>query len=140
VGEHALADIKSSLIHSWFQTLSLAPISKGHIRALMRKLFDLATLWEYFPADRRNPVELAKLKHVTMSAYRGAIDDTKTASSNARLPLDPRLAGAAPGVTKNLMRHGTIATTFNVYGRTINKEKRLANATVVTTLLTESTE
>jgi hypothetical protein len=93
VGEHALADIKSSLIHSWFQTLSLAPISKGHIRALMRKLFDLATLWEYFPADRRNPVELAKLKHVTMSAYRGAIDDTKTASSNARLPLDPRLAG-----------------------------------------------
>ena len=146
-----LLDIKAALIHSWFQSIKLQPISKGHVRSLMRRLFELATLWEYFPSEQRNPVELVKIKgvtkrakepvvityeqfravvpqlpaHVNMmavvsgclglrvsevlglrwsdidlerhkvsirtSAYRGAIEDTKTVSSNADLPLDPRL-------------------------------------------------
>ena len=146
-----LSDIRPALIHSWFQSLKLQPISKGHVRSLMRRLFELAALWEYFPIEHRNPVELVKIKgvtkrakepvvityeqfravvpqlpaHVNMvavvsaclglrvsetlglrwsnidferntvsirtSAYRGAIEDTKTQSSNADLPLDPRL-------------------------------------------------
>lgn len=146
-----LSDIKPALIHSWFQSLKLQPISKGHVRSLMRRLFELATLWEYRPIEWRNPVELVKIKgvtkrtkepvvityeqfravvtklpaHVNMvavvsaclglrvsetlglrwsnidlerhtvsirtSAYRGAIEETKTVSSNADLPLDPRL-------------------------------------------------
>jgi integrase len=146
-----LSDIRPALIHSWFQSLKLHPVSKGHVRSLMRRLFELATLWEYLPMERRNPVELVKIKgvtkrakdpvvisheqfraivpqlpaHVNMvavvsaclglrvsetlglrwndidlvrqtisirtSAYRGAIEDTKTLSSNADLPLDPRL-------------------------------------------------
>jgi len=146
-----LSDIRPALIHSWFQSLKLHPVSKGHVRSLMRRLFEMATLWEYLPMERRNPVELVKIKgvtkrakepvvisheqfraivpqlpaHVNMvavvsaclglwvsetlglrwgdidllrqtisirtSAYRGAIEDTKTLSSNADLPLDPRL-------------------------------------------------
>lgn len=146
-----LSDIRPALIHSWFQSMKLQPISKGHVRSLMRRLFELATLWEYFPIEHRNPVELVKIKgvtkrtkepvvityeqfravvpqlpaHVNMvavvsaclglrvsetlglrwsnldlerhtvsirtSAYRGAIEDTKTQSSNADLPLDSRL-------------------------------------------------
>jgi integrase len=146
-----LSDIRPALIHSWFQSMKLQPISKGHVRSLMRRLFELATLWEYFPIEHRNPVELVKIKgvtkrtkepvvityeqfravvpqlpaHVNMvavvsaclglrvsetlglrwsnidlerhtvsirtSAYRGAIEETKTVSSNADLPLDPRL-------------------------------------------------
>jgi integrase len=118
----------------------------------MRLLFDRATLWQYLPLERRNPLELVKIKKVTKrskepvvitheqfravvpklpahvnmiavvagclglrvsealglkwsdidwkkriitiqrSAYRGAIEDTKTLSSAARLPLDPALA------------------------------------------------
>jgi integrase len=118
----------------------------------MHKLFDLATLWEYLPLERRNPIEIVKIKNVTMrskesvvlspdqfrdvvkrlpenvnmiavtmgclglrvsealglkwsdidwelqtvtirrSAYRGAIDETKTTSSKAKLPLHPVLA------------------------------------------------
>jgi integrase len=264
-GNMLLPDIRPSLIHAWLQSLTLAPVSKGHIRALMRKLFDLATLWEYLPPEGRNPVELAKIKNVTKrvkepvvitpdqfreivrllpphvnmvailsgclglrvsealglkwsdidwtketitiqrSAYRGAIDETKTASSNAKLPLDPALAallkawrteadpefewvfanpatgmpyqspslqqrwirpageaaglnglgfhslrhsyrswldaiGAAPGVTKDLMRHSDIATTFNKYGRAMSEEKRAANAKVVRALLTATTD
>ena len=60
-----LSDIKPALIHSWFQSIKLQPISKGHVRSLMRRLFELATLWEYLPIERRNPVELIKIKGVT---------------------------------------------------------------------------
>lgn len=52
-------------LHSWFQTLDLAPITKGHIRSLMHKLFDFATLWEYLPLERRNPIELVNIRNVT---------------------------------------------------------------------------
>lgn len=146
-----LTDIRPALIHFWFQSLKLHPVSKGHVRSLMRRLFELATLWEYLSIERRNPVDVIKIKgvtkrakepvvisheqfraivpklpaHVNMvavisaclglrvsetlglrwsdidlegkmisirtSAYRGAIEDTKTLSSNADLPLDPRL-------------------------------------------------
>jgi integrase len=224
----------------------------------MHKLFDLATLWEYLPLDRRNPIEIVKIKNVTKrnkesvvlspeqfrdvvkrlpenvnmiaitmgclglrvsealglkwedvdwqsqvvtirrSAYRGSIDDTKTPASKAKLPMHPLLgellsawkmkcefewifanpatgmpyqspsmqqrrirpageaigieglgfhslrhsyrswldsAGIAPGVTKDLMRHAAISTTFNVYGRALSPEKRDANRKVVEMLL-----
>ncbi len=125
-----LSDIRPALIHSWFQSRKLHPVSKGHVRSLMRRLFELATLWEYLPMERRNPVEIVRIQgvtkrakepvvisheqfraivpqlpaHVNMvavasreripwskvvsirtSAYRGAIEDTKTLSSNADL-------------------------------------------------------
>jgi integrase len=257
-GGHIVSEIRPAEIHAWFQSLDLAPVSKGHLRSLMHKLFDLATLWEYLPLERRNPIEIVKIKNVTRrtkeavvlspdqfrevvrrlpahvnmiaitmsclglrvsealglrwedfdwqhttvtirrSAYRGAIDETKTTSSKAKLPLAPLLAellltwkaqstsqwlfanpvtgmpymspslqqrwirpageaigieglgfhslrhsyrswldvtGAAPGVTKDLMRHSAIATTFNVYGKALSPEKREANNRVVELLL-----
>jgi integrase len=151
-GNMVLSDISPALIHSWFQSLKLQPVTKGHVRSLMRLLFDRATLWEYLPLERRNPLELVKIRKVTRrskepvvitheqfravvsklpahvnmiavvagclglrvsealglkwsdidwekrvitiqrSAYRGAIEDTKTLSSAAKLPLDPALA------------------------------------------------
>jgi len=259
-GGHIVSEIRPAEIHAWFQSLDLAPVTKGHLRSLMHKLFDLATLWEYLPLERRNPVEIVKIKNVTRrtkeavvlspdqfrevvrrlpayvnmiaitmsclglrvsealglkwedfdwqhatvtirrSAYRGAIDETKTTSSKAKLPLAPLLAelllawktqsssewlfanpatgmpymspslqqrwvrpagdaigleglgfhslrhsyrswldatGAAPGVTKDLMRHSAIATTFNVYGKALSPEKREANNRVVELLLSE---
>jgi integrase len=45
------------------------------------------------------------------------------------------VTGAAPGVTKDLMRHSAIATTFNVYGKALSPEKREANNRVVELLL-----
>src|ERR1035441_1344369 len=151
-GGHIVSEIRPAEIHAWFQSLDLAPLSKGHLRSLMHKLFDLATLWEYLPLERRNPIEIVKIKNVTRrtkeavvlspdqfrdvvkrlpenvnmiavtmgylglrvsealglkwsdidwelqtvtirrSAYRGAIDETKTTSSKAKLPLHPALA------------------------------------------------
>ncbi|MGB8477459.1 MAG: hypothetical protein WCE63_01280 [Acidobacteriaceae bacterium] len=45
-GKYLLLEIRPDELHSWFQSLSLAPISKGHLRSLMHTLFKLATLWE----------------------------------------------------------------------------------------------
>jgi integrase len=280
-GEEYLTAIRPADMHTWFKTLPLAPITKGHIRSLMHKLFDLATLWEYLPLERRNPVDIVKIKNVTKvqkeaivltpelfrevvlrlpehvnmiamtaaclglrvsealglkwedidweagivtikrSAYRGSIDDTKNTPSKARLPVHPTLAelllawkfkcenvkakkskkrkrladdntdddmvfewlfanpytgmpymspslqqrwvrpageaigikglgfhslrhsyrswldsaGVAPGVTKDLMRHSAISTTFNVYGRALAPEKREGNRKVVEMLM-----
>lgn|GEM_PF-1488630 len=64
-GDMVLSDIRPSLIHSWFQSLKLQPVSKGHVRSLVRLLFDRATLWEYLPIERRNPLELIKIKRAT---------------------------------------------------------------------------
>jgi integrase len=47
--------------------------------------------------------------------------------------------GAAPGVTKDLMRHSAIPTTFNVYGKALSPEKRDANNRVVELLLASNT-
>lgn len=41
-------------------------MSKGHLRSVMHKLFDLATLWEYLPLERRNPIEIVAI-HFTMA-------------------------------------------------------------------------
>jgi integrase len=65
-GERIVSEIRPAEIHAWFQSLELAPITKGHLRSLMHKLFDLATLWEYLPLERRNPIEIVKIKNVTM--------------------------------------------------------------------------
>jgi hypothetical protein len=46
--------------------------------------------------------------------------------------------GAAPGITKDLMRHSAIATTFNVYGRAMSDEKREAYSKVVNLLLSNA--
>jgi integrase len=140
---------------------------------------------------------------IRRSAHRGSIDETKTLSSKAKLPLAPLLAdlllawqaqshpvwlfanpvterpfmspslqqrwirpagevigvgglgflsrrhsyrswldttGAAPGVTKDLMRHAAIATTFNVYGKALTLGEREANNRVVEMLLAEQVE
>jgi integrase len=152
-GKRVISEIKPAELHTWLQELALAPITKGHLRSMMHKLFDLASLWEYLPLERRNPIEIVKIKDVTKrqkesvvlapeqfrdvirrlpdhvnmvsitmaclglrvsealglqwqdidwqqktvtirrSAYRGAIDETKTISSKAKLPLASIIEG-----------------------------------------------
>ena len=64
-GTESITDIRPAEIRAWFKELDLAPVTKGHIRSLMHRLFDLATLWEYLPLERRNPVDIVKIRSVT---------------------------------------------------------------------------
>jgi hypothetical protein len=64
-GNMVLSDISPALIHSWLQSAQASACFKGYVRSLMRLLFDRATLWEYLPLERRNPLELVKIKKVT---------------------------------------------------------------------------
>jgi integrase len=63
-GGVALTEMKPAKIHTWLNGLALAPLTKGHVRSLLHKLFDLAQLWEYVELGR-NPIELVKVKGVT---------------------------------------------------------------------------
>ncbi len=63
-GETPVSEMRASAIKVWLDSLPLAPLSKGHIRSLLHKLFDLAQLWEYMELER-NPIELVKVKGVT---------------------------------------------------------------------------
>jgi integrase len=64
-GAEPIMAIRPADLHAWFQSLKLAPVTKGHVRSLLHKLFDLATLWEYMPLERRNPVDIVKIRNVT---------------------------------------------------------------------------
>jgi integrase len=63
-GSIALTGMKAAAIRTWLNSLPLAPLSKGHVRSLLHKLFDLAQLWEFAELGR-NPIELVKVKGVT---------------------------------------------------------------------------
>lgn len=63
-GSVPIAEMKANAVRTWLQGLPLAPLTKGHIRSLMHKLFDLAQLWEYIELAR-NPIQLVKVKGVT---------------------------------------------------------------------------
>ena len=51
--------MKAAAVNTWLNGLPLAALSKGHIRSLLHKLFDLAQLWEFAELGR-NPIELVR--------------------------------------------------------------------------------
>ncbi len=59
-----IAEMKANAVKLWLLELPLAPLTRGHIRSLMHKLFDLAMLWEYIDVGR-NPIQLVKVRGVT---------------------------------------------------------------------------
>ncbi len=63
-GATDITEMKALRIRTWLNSLPLAPLSKGHIRSLLHKMFDLAQLWEYSDLGR-NPIQLVTVKGVT---------------------------------------------------------------------------
>lgn len=51
-------------VEKWFNGLALAPKTKGHIKALMHRLFECAMKWGLYPIGR-NPMELVEIKNVS---------------------------------------------------------------------------
>ncbi len=68
-GTVPISVVRPALVQTWFRSLDLAPKSKGHIKAMMHRLFEKAMLWELLPTDR-NPMGLVELKGISKRTKR----------------------------------------------------------------------
>jgi len=62
-GKCSIPAVKPAKVQEWLRGLNIAPKTKGHIKALMHRLFEKAMLWELVPIDR-NPMDLVEVKGV----------------------------------------------------------------------------
>ncbi len=65
-GEYTLEQIAREpyKVEKWCEELKLAPRTKGHVKALMHRLFECAMKWGIYPLGR-NPMELVEIEGVT---------------------------------------------------------------------------
>lgn len=63
-GDSSLSKVRPALVQEWLRGLVAAPKTKGHIKALMHRLFEKAMLWEMLPFGR-NPMELVHVKGIS---------------------------------------------------------------------------
>jgi integrase len=63
-GDCIITELQARPVDLWLQSLALAPKSKGHIRGLVRVLWDFA-MWRGDVPVQRNPMELVTIKGAT---------------------------------------------------------------------------
>lgn len=63
-GATLLKRMKPMLIQAWLRELDAAPKTKGHIKAVMYRLYEKAMLWEMVEWQR-NPMELVEIRGVS---------------------------------------------------------------------------
>ena len=63
-GTARITRMKPMMIQAWLRELNAAPKTKGHIKAVMYRLYEKAMLWEMVEWQR-NPMELVEIKGVS---------------------------------------------------------------------------
>lgn len=87
----AISEVRPAAVQEWLRNLALAPKTKGHIKALMHRLFEKAMLWELLPVGR-NPMQLVHLKGISRRAKKPTVlTPEETMALMARLPEPYRL-------------------------------------------------
>jgi integrase len=71
-GTTRIARMKPMLIQAWLKELEAAPKTKGHIKAVMYRLYEKAMLWEMVEWQR-NPMEFVEIKGVSKRQKRPII-------------------------------------------------------------------
>jgi len=66
-GRCSIPEVKPAKVQEWLRSLEVAPKTKGHIKALMHRLFEKAMLWELVPVER-NPMELVEVRGISKRA------------------------------------------------------------------------
>jgi len=69
---YLVTEVKPALVQEWLNGKQAAPKYKGHIKALMRRLFEKAMLWELVPLHR-NPMELVEVRGISKRQRRPRI-------------------------------------------------------------------
>jgi integrase len=63
-GSSPISEVKPALVQQWLRDMDVVPKTKGHIKALLHKLFEKAMLWELLPVDR-NPMQLVRIRGIS---------------------------------------------------------------------------
>ncbi len=63
-GSYSIAGVRPFPVREWLRQLPLAPKTKGHLRGLMKQLYDWAMMWELI-SFQENPMKLIRLKGVS---------------------------------------------------------------------------
>jgi integrase len=71
-GTTRLSRMKPMKIQEWLKGLDLAPKTKGHIKAVMHRLFEKAMFWELVEWQR-NPMQLVEIKGISKRRKRPLI-------------------------------------------------------------------
>ncbi len=71
-GKTRIVRMKPMLIQAWLKELEAAPKTKGHIKAVMYRLYEKAMLWEMVEWQR-NPMEFVEIKGVSKRQKRPII-------------------------------------------------------------------
>ena len=73
-GESSLSAVRPAMVQEWLRGLVGAPKTKGHVKALMHRLFEKAMLWELLPIGR-NPMELVHVKGISKRSKKPIVLD-----------------------------------------------------------------
>jgi integrase len=76
-GECEITDPEPRAVELWLDSLLLAPKSKAHIRGVLRNLWDYAAWSGDVPRERRNPMELVRIKGASKRTRRPRILTTE---------------------------------------------------------------
>jgi integrase len=71
-GTTPISRMKPMKVQEWLKGLDLAPKTKGHIKAVMHRLFEKAMLWELVEWQR-NPMQLVEIKGISKRRKRPVI-------------------------------------------------------------------
>jgi integrase len=63
-GKSRVSRVKPAAVQEWLKAIKMSPKTKGHIKALMHRLFEKAILWEMIDLQR-NPMQLVEVKGIS---------------------------------------------------------------------------
>jgi integrase len=63
-GESRISRMKPLGVQEWLKKMDAAPKTKGHVKALMHRLYEKAMLWEIVEWQR-NPMQLVEIKGIS---------------------------------------------------------------------------
>ncbi len=63
-GPTRITRVKPMRVQEWLKAMNVAPKTKGHIKAIMHRLYEKAMLWEMVEWER-NPMELVEIKGIS---------------------------------------------------------------------------
>jgi integrase len=71
-GETRISRIKPLGVQEWLKKMDAAPKTKGHVKALMHRLYEKAMLWEIVEWQR-NPMQLVEIKGISKRKKRPVV-------------------------------------------------------------------